>query len=179
MLSTADIEGARDYAKTALAAAGIYITEREQAHIEVSDFGLGQLLRTGLQLVVYIDTERVCAKEIALRPGQTCPEHRHPGSGDEPGKEETFRVRAGTVFLYVEGDPTPNPRAMPPRPEHYTAWHEIVLRPGQQYTISPGTLHWFQAGVDGAIVSEFSTRSTDDLDSFTDPEILRLTVIAD
>jgi len=179
MLTAAEIAEARAYAVGALAAAGVVLTEAEQADLEVSDFGLSDLARTGLQLVVYVDTARVCAKEMVLRPGQTCPEHVHVGEGTEEGKEETFRVRAGEVWLYVEGDPTPNPRAVPPRPAYCTAWHEIVLRPGEQHTILPGTKHWFQAGPDGAVVSEFSTRSTDERDVFTDPDIRRVTVVAD
>jgi D-lyxose ketol-isomerase len=35
-------------------------------------------------------------------------------------------------------------RARPAR-NTVTVWHEIVLLPGQQYTISLDTLHWFQA----------------------------------
>jgi D-lyxose ketol-isomerase len=53
-------------------------------------------------------------------------------------------------------------------------WHEIVLRPGDQYTLPPNTLHWFQAGDKGAIVSEFSSTSTDENDLFTDPRIRRV-----
>ena len=60
----------------------------------------------------------------------------------------------------------------------YTAAREIVLSPGHQFTVPLDTLHWFQAGPEGAIVSEFSTKSRDDLDVFTDPEISRATVIA-
>jgi len=52
-----------------------------------------------------------------------------------------------------------------------------MLQPGQQYTIPPDTLHWFQAGDEGAIVSEFSTRSHDEFDIFTDPQIRRATMI--
>jgi D-lyxose ketol-isomerase len=37
----------------------------------------------------------------------------------------------------------------------------------------PNTLHWFQAGAAGAIVTEFSTRSRDESDVFTDPRIVR------
>jgi D-lyxose ketol-isomerase len=177
MLTSAEIARARDYTADALDQAGVVLTPTERAEIEVADFGLGDLERTGLQLVVYVNTERVCAKELVLRPGQTCPEHQHVGAGDELGKEETFRVRAGEVWLYVDGDPTPNPRAVAPRPEHYTAWHQIVLRPGEQHTIMPGTKHWFQAGPDGAVVTEFSTRSTDERDVFTDPDIRRITVV--
>jgi len=179
MLTTAQIDEAQAYAAKALADAGIAITTHERSNIEVSDFGLGHLEKTGLQLIVYINTERVCAKELVLSPGQTCPEHRHLSNGDEEGKEETFRVRTGTVYLYVDGEPTPAPRAAAPRPEWYTAWHEVILQPGEQYTIWPGTRHWFQAGDEGAVVSEFSTRSTDERDVFTDPEILRTTVVAD
>jgi D-lyxose ketol-isomerase len=56
---------------------------------------------------------------------------------------------------------------------HVEGRDEIVLQPGEQFTIPPNTLHWFQAGDDGAIVSEFSTRSTDEHDVFTDPRIIR------
>jgi D-lyxose ketol-isomerase len=179
MLTTAQIDDARVYAARALEAAGIAITPDERDSIEVSDFGLGDLHKTGMQAITYINTQRVCAKELVLSPGQTCPEHRHLGDGTEEGKEETFRVRSGTVYLYVDGEPTPEPRATAPRPEWYTAWHEVILRPGEQHTIWPGTRHWFQAGAEGAVVSEFSTRSTDESDAFTDPDILRITVVAD
>jgi len=48
------------------------------------------------------------------------------------------------------------------------------LGPGsKQYTLTPDTLHWFQGGPEGAVVSEFSTRSTDEADVFTDPDIRR------
>jgi D-lyxose ketol-isomerase len=61
----------------------------------------------------------------------------------------------------------------------YTVWHEIVLKPGDQHTIFPDTLHWFQAGPEGAIVTEFSTRSTDEYDVFTDKRIKRITEVVD
>ncbi len=55
--------------------------------------------------------------------------------------------------------------------------HEIALRPGEQYTIPPKTLHWFQAGPEGAVVSEFSTASRDELDEFSDPDVRRTPVV--
>ena len=128
---------ARRRAAEMLAGEGIVLTPAERDEIEVADFGLGRLDEIGLQLVVYVNTERVCAKELVLFPGQTCPEHRHPPVGDDPGKEETFRCRAGSVTLWVDGH------------------GEVELRPGDQFTIPPDTLHWFRAGDDGAIVSEF------------------------
>jgi D-lyxose ketol-isomerase len=162
-------------AKEYLDRAGIVLTPSEVKDIEIADLGLGEFEQTGLALVVYINTERVCGKELVLLPGQTCPQHLHPPVNGQPGKEETFRCRMGEVYLYVSGEPTPNPKAHPPKNrEHtYNVWHEIVLRPGEQYTIYPETWHWFQGGPDGAVVSEFSTRSTDEYDQFTDPEIRR------
>ena len=176
MLTRADVESMRDATRDYFALAGIVLTDEESMTIEVADFGLGDVRTTGLQLVTYVNTERVCAKELVLLPGQTCPEHRHPTIGGVPGKEETFRCRWGTVYLYVPGDPPADaPRCRPPagRAHTYTVFHEIELHPGDQYTLAPDTLHWFQSGSLGAVVSEFSTRSTDELDVFTDPEIER------
>jgi D-lyxose ketol-isomerase len=81
--------------------AGIVLTDKEKANIEVADFGLNRLEETGLQILTYVNTERCCAKELVLFPNQTCPEHRHPPIGNREGKEETFRCRWGKVFLYV------------------------------------------------------------------------------
>jgi D-lyxose ketol-isomerase len=147
---------ARGRAAAMLAEAGIVLTAAELEAIEVADFGLGDLERWGLQIVVYVNTERVCAKELVMFPAQECPEHRHPPVGGEPGKEETFRVRRGSVRLWVDGE------------------DEVVLGPGEQHTIPPDTLHRFRAGGEGAIVSEFSTRSRDRLDVFTDPRVRRV-----
>ena len=183
MLTRSDLETMRTAARDYFTMAGIVLTDEESMSIEVADFGLGEVRTTGLQLVTYVNTERVCAKELVLLPGQTCPEHRHPPVGAEPGKEETFRCRWGTVFLYVEGETTSDhvPRCRPPagRESSYTVWKEVRLQPGEQYTIPPDTLHWFQSGSLGAVVSEFSTRSRDELDVFTDPAIERGTRVVD
>lgn len=37
----------------------------------------------------------------------------------------------------------------------------------------PGVKHWFQGGPDGAVISEFSTKSTDETDRFTDKSLVR------
>lgn len=156
--------------------AGVILTEGEKQQIEIADFGLNHLEKEGLQLITYVNNERYCAKDLVLFPRQTCPEHRHPPVGEDPGKMETFRCRMGKVWLYVEGDATENIQAMIPTGSeaHYTVFHEIELNPGEQYTIPPDTLHWFQAGEDGAVVSEFSSTSRDEQDIFTDPRIVRV-----
>lgn len=146
---------ARERAAAMLADAAIVLTDEERRTLEVADFGLGRLDEVGLQLLVYVNTQRVCAKELVLFPGQMCPEHRHPPVDGDPGKEETFRCRAGSVVLWVDGH------------------GEMTLHPGDQFTIMPDTLHRFRAGDEGAIVTEFSTRSRDETDIFTDPRIVR------
>ena len=176
MSDRATIEDVRRRAAELLARVGITLTDEERARIEVADFGLGHVEREGLQLLTYVNTDRYCAKELVLFPGQTCPEHRHPPIGAAPGKMETFRCRSGSVALCVEGTPTPSPVSRPPADSvrYYTVAHELVLGPGDQYTIPPDTLHWFQAGPEGAVVSEFSSTSRDELDVFTDPRVVRV-----
>lgn len=164
---------------------GIALTEQESKTIEVADFGLNELEQTGLEIITYVNTERCCAKELVLFPRQTCPEHRHPNLDGIPGKEETFRCRYGKVFLYVENKKhqdnsiKENKKAIKAiiprgRETYYTVFHEIELNPGEQYTLYPNTLHWFQAGEEGAVISEFSTRSRDEADVFTDINIQRV-----
>lgn len=116
-----------------------------------------------------------------MKPNQICPEHYHPDVDGTPGKEETFRCRWGKVWLYVPGEAAQAPVCKPPegKESYYTSRHEIELNPGDQYTMMPGVRHWFQAGPEGAIVSEFSTQSRDKYDVFTDPDITRLTILKD
>ena len=68
---------------------------KEKQNITVFDFDFDDLENVGLQLLVYVDTDRVCAKEMVLFPRQSCVEHCHPAIGNVPGKEETFRCKWG------------------------------------------------------------------------------------
>ncbi len=162
----------------AFESASIKITDEEKGKIEVADFGLNMVDKVGLQILTYVNTEKCCAKEMYLRPYQTCPEHIHI-DGEEngvkySGKEETFRVRKGTCYLYVTGEgKREDIKAVMPSTD-VTVFHEIVLKEGEQYTLYPNTWHWFQAGEDGAIISEFSTKSRDESDLFRDSRIKRI-----
>jgi D-lyxose ketol-isomerase len=181
MITKAELKRRQQEAYGFFQKASLVITPAEQEKIEVADFGLSEFEKTGLGVLVYVNTERCCAKELAMWPRQTCPEHRHPNVGGVPGKEETFRCRWGKVFLYVAGSKAAKPLCRPPAGHEasYTVWHEVVLNPGDQYTIMPNILHWFQAGDQGAVVSEFSTRSTDENDIFTDKSIGRATKVVE
>ncbi len=174
-MKRSEMKKAQARAAKQLREAGIALTREEKENIEIADFGLDELEKTGLELIVYENNDRYCAKELVMFPRQTCPEHRHPPIGKtNPGKMETFRVRKGRVYLYVDGPKTKKPKAKPPKDGVYTVWNEIELKPGEQYTIPPNTNHWFQAGPSGAIVSEFSSTSTDEHDVFSDPRIKRI-----
>ena len=71
------------YEKARLAAlemyekAGIALTDEEKNNLEVADFGLGELEKSGLQIVTYVNNDRYCAKEMVLFPHQT-PEYVMP-----------------------------------------------------------------------------------------------------
>ena len=181
MIKRSEVRRAQARAAEMLANAGIVLTPEEAENIEVAELGLGELERTGLELVVYVNTDRYCAKELILFPRQTCPEHRHPPVVGKPGKMETFRCRWGKVRLYTAGEPTAKPQARVPAgsEKYYTVFHEIELNPGDQHTIPSDTLHWFQSGDEGAIVSEFSSTSRDETDIFTDPRIKRVPKIVE
>jgi D-lyxose ketol-isomerase len=156
--------------------ANVVVKPEEAAELEMPDFGLRDFESEGLGIIVYVNTDRYCAKELMMLPRQTCPQHRHPSVGGAAGKMETFRCRWGKVFLYVDGAGSVRRACNAPagKERFYTAEREIVLTPGEQFTIPPDTWHWFQAGPDGAVVSEFSSTSRDEHDIFADPAIVRV-----
>ena len=158
MITEQELREAQAYAAERLEAAGIALTDAERRSIEVADFGLSRLREIGLQLLVYVNAGRYCAKELVLFRARRA---RSTATLRSRGRRERRRRSAaarGVVHLHVAGE-------------------EIVLRPGEQHTIPPDTLHWFQAGPEGAVVSEFSSTSRDDLDVFTDPAVQRSTVV--
>ncbi|QGQ98751.1 D-lyxose/D-mannose family sugar isomerase [Paenibacillus psychroresistens] len=182
MLTRKQVKEFQEHSKQLFLANGIVLAAHEVDQIEVADFGLNEFEVTGLGLLVYVNTPRVCAKELIMLPMQTCPEHRHPRIDEHnPGKEETFRCRAGKVYLFVSGERTDQPLALPPKDSeaYYTVWNQVELNPGDQYTIMPNVKHWFQAGPEGAIITEFSTTSLDQFDIFTDPNVSRFTTIVE
>ena len=159
--------------------AGIVLTEKERQNIEVADFGLDIVQKVGLEIVTYVNTDLVCAKEMVLLPNQVCPEHKHVPTNGRNGKEETFRCRYGKVYLYTDTDSNAKKEDIhiPIPPTDVSVFHETILLPGDQFTIFPETLHWFAAGEEGAVISEFSTKSTDETDIFTDARIVREAII--
>jgi D-lyxose ketol-isomerase len=159
---------------------GMTITDAEADSIEVVDFGLSNLEKEGVQVLTLVQTDRISVKVLAMLPNQTEPEHWHPPVGDDPGKEETIRVIAGTVYFYVAGEDTfKEGFIVEGKDDCYTMRREIVMKPGDQLTLAPGEKHWFQARDGGAVMYSFSTVARDALDQFTDPDIVRVTKVID
>src|SRR5262245_34377448 len=114
MLSDSRIKEYQTKSAEMMARAKMALTPKEVTNIEVCDYELGMVEVIGTQIVIYVNTERCCAKELIMLPGQICPEHLHPPIGDYPGKEETFRCRWGELYLYVPGEPPKLPKAKVP-----------------------------------------------------------------
>ena len=73
-----DVAEVRAQAAALLRRARIAVTRSELETMEVADLGLGDIRRMGLEIIVYENNDRYCAKELVLLPRQICPEHRHP-----------------------------------------------------------------------------------------------------
>ena len=175
MISRKEYKAAQIKAASMIRRAGILITDPEAANIEIVDFGLGDLAKEGVQILTLVATERVAVKILVLFADQTEPEHWHPPVGEDPGKEESIRIVDGTVRFYIPGAGNIKYGILPEgKEEYYTARHEIIMQPGDQLTLQPGTKHWFQSGDRGAVMYSFSTCARDGIDQFTDPKIKRV-----
>ena len=174
--ASSDLEQAAEL----LRRSGVPLREEEMDRIQVVDFGLGHVPVEGLQLLTMYETDRMAGRILIMLSHQTEPEHWHPPFGDNPGKQEIIRALWGTVRFYLPGPDTMKEGFLVAGKEAcYTMRNEKVLSPGDTLVLEPGSRHWFQAGPDGAIVSEFSTPSFDNQDIFTDPDITRLSNLDD
>ncbi len=180
MITRTEFRKACEKALKMIEAAGIHLAEEEKTKITTADFGLSRLQEEGIQILTMFDTDRVAGKILVLFPYQTIPEHWHPAVGDDPGKEEIIRAISGDLYFYIPGEDTLKHGFIIVRKEAcYTIRHEVVLFPGEQLILQPGTKHWFQGGERGAVLYSFSTKVSDTLDQFSDPDIVRETVIVD
>lgn len=158
--------------------AGLSFTAEEKNKIDVADFGLSDIYKEGVQILTFFDTDRIAGKLLILLSDQTEPEHWHPAIGNNPGKQEIIRALWGELRFYIPGVNNMKFGFIPEGQEsNFTVRHEIIMKPGDQLVLEPGTKHWFQAGPEGALLYSFSTTVCDIKDCFTDPKIVRTTVI--
>lgn len=181
MITRRESNQVREQVVTILSGAPVVLRQDELNSMEIADFGLSDIKTVGAQIITLVHTETVAVKLIVMLPRQTMPEHRHPRLGNYPGKEETIRCVWGKLYLYSPGTPTANPgaRVLEHRRHVYSVWHERIMVPGDQVTLPPNTLHWFQGGSEGAVIWSFSSKAYDTEDIFTDPEVQRQTIVVD
>jgi len=171
LIKKTEYEKACAEAISMIEAAGIHLTEVDKTKIACAD-------EEGVEILTLFDTDRMAAKLLVLFPNQTEPEHWHPPVGDDPGKEEVIRALWGDLYFYIPGeDNMKEGFIVEGKDDCYTMRHEVVMQPGDQLVLPPGTKHWFQAGPRGAVMYSFSTKVRDNLDQFTDPDIVRETVV--
>ncbi len=160
--------------------AGLGFTAEEKSRIDVADFGLSNIYKEGVQILTFFDTDRIAGKLLILLPNQTEPEHWHPAIGNNPGKQEIIRALWGELRFYIPGENNMKVGFIPEGQQiNFTVRHEIIMKPGDQLILEPGTKHWFQAGPEGALLYSFSTTVCDIKDGFTNPAIVRATVITE
>jgi D-lyxose ketol-isomerase len=180
MISRAELKEVCEKALKMMEAAGIHLTETEKLKITAADFGLSRMKEEGIQILTMFETDRIAGKILVLFPHQTIPEHWHPAVGGDPGKEEIIRAISGDLYFYIQGENTLKHGFIVSGKEAcYTVRNEVILHPGEQLILSPGTKHWFQAGKKGAVMYSFSSKVRDILDQFSDPGVNRETVIVD
>ncbi len=159
-------------------AAGLLLTKEDKEKMTAADFGLNRIKQEGIQILTMFETDRIAGKILVLLPFQTEPEHWHPTVGDDPGKEEVIRAISGELYFYIPGEDTmEHGFIVDGKSTCYTMRHEVNMKPGDQLVLPAGTKHWFQAGPSGAVMYSFSSKVTDLLDQFSDPDVVRQTII--
>lgn len=178
MITRQEEQTARAEAGRHIAEAGITFSEQELTEMDVADFGLSHIRAEGAQILSLFETERVACRVIFLFAGQTEPEHWHVGTDEYEGKEETIRVIKGVLRVCVEGEDNLDVTCIPAgKEEYYTCRHQILLEPNQNLTLYPGMKHWFQAVGGECVFYTMSTMTSDSRDPFSDPQVVRKTVI--
>ena len=108
----------------------------------------------------------------------TVPEELKDAAVKIKGKEEAFRFQHGAASLWIsceEGKETKE--AVRPIPEEHNQVpfaREFVFKAGDIVHLPTNTFHLIVGGIGGAVFSESSTTSRDELDVFLHPDIVRL-----
>ena len=158
---------------------GLPLSATALSTLEVADFGLSHVRVEGAQIYTIFQTERMACKLLVLLPNQVEPEHWHPYADDDPGKEEVLTGQWGDLLVYLPGGgDTANVEVMPKgKDDVYTCRDLKLVKPGDSLVLPPGTKHWFAAGSDGAVFFSTATVARYLEDRFTDPKVVRKTVV--
>lgn len=179
MITKQEVERGRQEAVLLLQQANIKFTEEELHGMEITDFGLGNYPSEGAQIMTFLNTMKVGFKIICLLENQILPEHMHTASLGETGKEETFRGIYGNTHLFLPGEKEKKAPYPDGKSDFYTCRKETILQPLDQITLEPDIPHWLMGGVGGCVVYSISSWARCALDPFSDPNVIRETVVID
>ena len=115
-------------------------------------------------------------QDLYLLPNQMLPEHYHLNTAKGSAKMEGWHVRHGTSYVYGEGKPTKNIKAVIPKCHMngtVSVRHEDILHVGQVAKLNRATArHWQFGGPKGAVISEYATFHDNDGVRHSDPKIV-------
>ena len=152
---------------------GIPFTPFLEQNFWVADFGLGDFENVGMGGVFWINNPeyRYFGHEIYLLPSQMIVEHYHVPSPGYPAKHESWQVRAGSVYNFGIGDPTPCPPALPESQRDYIPVHNFhEMHVGDISALKQlESRHFLMAGPEGAVVTEYGTYHDNAGLRFTNP----------
>ena len=175
---TFNVEAGKDAYIAVMKYHGYPVFEGLREGLWVSDYGLGQFTKLGLGATGFINDQEsgYLGQDLFLLPGQMLPEHYHLVTEKGPAKMEGWHVRHGISYVYGEGEPTENMKAVVPKCHMngtVSVSHEIILHPGETATLNRKTArHWQFGGPEGAIVSEYGTFHDNDGVRHSDPNIV-------
>jgi len=144
----------------------------------VSDYGLGQFTKLGLGAYGFINDQEssYMGQDLYLLPNQMLPEHYHLSTEKGSAKMEGWHVRHGISYVYGEGEPTKNMKAVVPKCHmngSVSVRHETILHVGETTKLNRETArHWMFGGPEGAIISEYATFHDNDGVKHSDPKIV-------
>jgi len=144
----------------------------------VSDYGTGQFTKLGLGAIGFINDQEsgYLGQDMFLLPGQMLPEHYHLRTEKGRAKMEGWHVRHGISYVYGEGEPTKNMKAVVPKCHMngtVSVSHETILHVGETAKLNRETArHWQFGGPEGAIVSEYGIFHDNDGVRHSDPKLV-------
>jgi len=171
-----DKEAAKDAYIALMEYHGYPVFDGMRENLWVSDYGTGQFTKLGLGAYGFINEQQGCymGQDMFLLPNQMLPEHYHLKTEKGPSKMEGWHVRHGISYVYGEGEPTRNMKAViPDCHQPVTVSHEVILHEGQVTTLNRATArHWQFGGPEGAVVSEYATFHDNDGVRHSDPKLV-------
>ena len=128
-----------------------------------------EVLKLAGPCVILLDEVIQHKQLVSMENGEMAVDSRAIELGDFA--KETIRILAGKTKVYIRGKSS-NPDMLVPagKDPFYTARQEILLNPGEQYTVPPGIEHWFQGGPEGSVNICFQNRVDENQNRFWDPK---------